>query len=190
MAHQEHKEHCQACNNCCLHGFTLVMALNPYNLVRSIFSFHRWGGKRTGLSREKARAGSAGISRGEFPGLAPPWPHGAVGSPVWISLPASGLSESSLSHTLVRASLCKDTYLGGGTALFAWNPHSVPTIHSHPWLGPLPKGLPLAFGPSACVCVCVCACVCEFSGLCGHTASLCICVLVGGLLKAGYTALP
>ena len=107
---------------------------------------------------------------------------------MWISLPASGLSESSLSHTLVRASLCKDTYLGGGTALFAWNPHSVPTIHSHPWLGPLPKGLPLAFGPSVCVCVCVRVCVCEFSGLCGHTASLCICVLVGGLLKAGYTA--
>ena len=125
----------------------------------------RWVKVCKGLSREEARAGSAGIGRGEFPGLAPPWPHGAVGSPAWISLPASGLSESSLSHTLVRASLCTDTYLGGGTALFAWNPHSVPTIHSHPWLGPLPKGPPLAFGPSVCVCVCVC--VCEFSGLCG-----------------------
>ena len=38
-------EHCLAGNNCCLHRFTLVMALNPYNLARSVFPFHRWGSR-------------------------------------------------------------------------------------------------------------------------------------------------
>ena len=90
--------------------------------------------------------------------------------------------------TLVGASLCNDTCLGGDTAPYAWNPHSIPTIHSHPWLGPLPKGLTLAFGPSACVCVCERERERQFSGLCDHAVSLCICVLVGGLLKAGYAA--
>ena len=46
--------------------------------------------------------------------------------------------------------------------------------------------------------MCVCVCVGErerererereFSGLRDHAVSLCICVLVGGLLKAGYAA--